>query len=69
MKKFNIGILGLVVFTLTVSSVQAIHGDHLELGQWIFKDQSQVNIITTENTKYQIYIQITIIKREGPPDT
>ena len=65
MKKFNIGILGLVVFTLTVSSVQAIHGDHLELGQGIFKDQSQVNIITTENTKYQIYLQLSIRNSDG----
>ena len=65
MKKFNIGILGLVVFTLTVSSVQAIHGDHLELGQGIFKDRSQVNIITTENTKYQIYLQLSIRNSDG----
>ena len=57
--------LSLIIITLTVSSVHVIHADHLEPGQGLFKDQSQVNIITTENTKYQIYLQLSIRNSDG----
>ena len=57
--------LSLIIITLTVSSVHVIHADHLEPGQGLFKDQSEVNIITTENTKYQIYLQLSIRNSDG----
>ena len=51
MKKSTLYILGAIIFTLIVGSGQSIYGDHSEPGDGLFKNQSQVNIITTQDTK------------------
>ena len=60
MKKFVIVVLSIIFVTLTVSSVQSTHADHSEPGKGLFKNQGEVNIVTTQDTKYKIYLQLLI---------
>ena len=60
MKKFVIVVLSIIFVTLTVGSVQSTHADHSEPGQGLFKNQGEVNIVTTQDTKYKIYLQLLI---------
>ena len=57
MKKFTIGLLGAIFITLIASSVQSVTADHLEPGQGIFKEKSDVELVTTHGSNYQIYLQ------------
>ena len=57
MKKFTIGLLGVIFITLIASSVQSVTADHLEPGQGIFKEKSDVELVTTHGSNYQIYLQ------------
>jgi len=56
-KKFTIGLLGAIFITLIASSVQSVTADHLEPGQGIFKEKSDVELVTTHGSNYQIYLQ------------
>ncbi len=54
MKKFAIVVL-ITIFTVVIaSSGQSIYADHSEPGQGIWHDDINVNISTTQNSKYQI---------------
>ena len=57
MKKFTIALLGVIFVTLIASSIQSISADHLEPGQGIFKEESDVELVTTHGSNYQIYLQ------------
>ena len=57
MKKFTIALLGVIFVTLIAGSIQSISADHLEPGQGIFKEQSDVELVTTHGSNYQIYLQ------------
>ena len=65
MEKFTVSVLSVIIITLTISSVQSIYSDHSEPGYGLFKNQSQVNIVTTQDTKYQIYLQVLIRNSDG----
>ena len=52
-------LLGVVFVVLLAGSVQSISADH-ESGKGIFKDMSNVNLVTTENTNYQVYLQAVL---------
>ena len=57
MKKFTIALLGVIFVTLIAGSIQSISADHLEPGQGIFKEESEVELVTTHGSNYQIYLQ------------
>ena len=57
MKKFTVALLGVIFVTLIAGSIQSISADHLEPGQGIFKEESEVELVTTHGSNYQIYLQ------------
>ena len=61
MKKFTIGLLSAIFVALIACSIQSISADHLEPGQGIFKDVGAVELVTTQGTNYQVYLQ-TILR-------
>ena len=58
-------LLGVIFTTLIVGSIQAISADHLEPGEGIFKDQEDVEYVTTRDTNYQVYLQSVIRNGDG----
>ena len=64
MKKFTIILLGAVFVALIACSIQSVSADH-ETGKGIFKNESEVNLVTTENTNYQVYLQAVLRNGDG----
>jgi hypothetical protein len=60
MKKFTALLLSVIFVTLIAGSVQSIAADHLEPGQGIFVDDAEVNLATTEDSNYQVYLQMVL---------
>ena len=60
MKWLVIPLLGVFFVTLIAGSTQSVTADHLEPGQGIFKDRSEVDLVTTENTNYQVHLQAVL---------
>ena len=60
MKKFTIPLLSVIFVTLIAGSVQSIYADHLEQDQGIFVDDAEVNLATTEDSNYQVYLQMVL---------
>ena len=52
-------LLSAIFVALIAGSVQSISADH-ESGKGIFKDRSEVDLVTTENTNYQVYLQAVL---------
>ena len=65
MKEFVILLLGFILVMLIVCPVQFIAADHLEPGIGIYKDETNVNLISTRDSKYQIYLQVEVRNAEG----
>jgi len=65
MKKFTIALLGVIFVTLIAGSIQSISADHLEPGQGIFKEESEVELVTTHGSNYQIYLQTVLRNVDG----
>jgi len=65
MKEFAIILLGIIFVTLIASSVQSISADHLEPGKGIFKNENQANIISSRDSKYEIYVLVEIRNAQG----
>ena len=61
MKEFTALLLGVIFVALIAGSIQSISADHLEPGQGIFKDVGAVELVTTQGTNYQVYLQ-TILR-------
>ena len=60
MKWLVIPLLGVFFVTLIAGSTQSVTADHLEPGQGIFKDRSEVDLVTTHNSDYQVYLQAVL---------
>ena len=60
MKKFTMPLLSVIFVTLIAGSVQSIAADHLEPGQGIFVDDAEVNLATTEDSNYRVYLQMVL---------
>jgi len=58
--KFLIPLLSVVFVILLTGSIQSISADHTEPGIGIFKDATNVNLIETTDTEYQVYLQVVI---------
>ena len=65
MKWFTIALVGIIFVVLIACSVQSISADHIEPGQGIFVNDDQVNIITTQNSNYKIYLQTILRNADG----
>ena len=53
-------LLSVIFVTLIAGSVQSISADHLEQDQGIFVDDAEVNLATTEDSNYQLYLQMVL---------
>ena len=61
MKKFTV-LLPSIIFVISIAgSVQFVAADHLEPGIGIFSDEGEVELVTTKDTNYQVYLQ-TILR-------
>ena len=65
MKKFTIALLGVIFVTLIAGSIQSISADHLEPGQGIFKEESEVELVTTHGSNYQVYLLTVLRNGDG----
>ena len=64
-KKFTITLLGVIFVALIACSIQSISADHLEPGEGIFKDKSEVNLVTTQDSDYQVYLHTILRNVDG----
>ena len=58
-------LLGVIFVLLIAGSIQSISADHLEPGLGIFKNETDMNTISTEDSKYQIYLTVVIRNAQG----
>ena len=65
MKKFTVLLVGVIFVALITASVQFVYADHTEPGIGIFKDTTDVNLIVTTDTEYQVYLQIQVRNGDG----
>jgi len=59
MKWLVVPLLGVIFVVLLTGSIQSISADH-ESGKGIFKTAHEVELVTTENTNYQVYLQTVL---------
>ena len=64
MKWLVIPLLGVIFVVLLAGSIQSISADH-ESGKGIFKNEHEVELVTTENTNYQVYLQAVLRNGDG----
>ena len=64
MKWLVMPLLGVIFVALIACSIQSISADH-ESGKGIFKDKSEVNLVTTHNSDYQVYLQAILRNGDG----
>ena len=64
MKWLVIPLLGVIFVVLLAGSIQSISADH-ESGKGIFKNESEVELVTTQNTNYQVYLQAVLRNGDG----
>ena len=55
MKWLVIPLLGVIFVVLLAGSTQSVTADH-ESNEGIFKDKSNVNLVTTQDSNYQVYL-------------
>ena len=65
MKWLVIQLLGVIFVALITGSIQSVTADHLEPGQGIFKDRSEVDLVTTHNSDYQVNLQAVLRNGDG----
>ena len=64
MKKFTMWLLSAIFVALIACSIQSISADH-ESDEGIFKDKSEVNLVTTQDSDYQVYLQAVLRNGDG----
>ena len=65
MKKLTVVLLSVIFTALIIGPIQLISADHLEPGLGIFKNEKEINTISTEDSKYQIYVTVEIRNVQG----
>ena len=65
MKAFVIQLLSIIFVTLIAGSIQSVTADHLEPGIGIFKDKTEVELVTTQDSNYQVYLQTVLRNGDG----
>ena len=58
-------LLGTIFLTLTACFVQSVAADHLEPGEGIYKDYGDVNIVTTQDSEWQVNLQTILRTGDG----
>ena len=58
-------LLSVAFVTLIVGSMGFVAADHLEPGQGIYVDEGEVNLVTSTDTKFQVYLQAVIRNEDG----
>ena len=64
MKKFTVLLLSAIFVALIAGSVQSISADH-ESGQGIFKTENEVELVTTQDSDYKVYLQAVLRNGDG----
>jgi len=64
MKRFTKILLGAIFVALIACSIQLVSADH-ESSEGIFKDRSEVNLVTTQDSDYQVYLQAVLRNGDG----
>ena len=65
MKVFLIQLLSIIFVTLIAGSIQSVTADHLEPGIGIFKGETEVELVTTQDSNYQVYLQTVLRNGDG----
>ena len=65
MKGFTIALVGIIFVVLIACSVQSISADHTEPGKGVFINENKVDIITTQNSNYKVYLQTVLRNADG----
>ena len=65
MKAFVIQLLSIIFVTLIAGSIQSVTADHLEPGIGIFKDKTEVELVTAQDLNYQVYLQTVLRNGDG----
>ena len=65
MKKFTVALLGAIFVALIACSIQSVSADHLEPGTGLFITESKTSLVTSNNTNYQIHLQLVIRNGDG----
>jgi len=65
MKKFTMLLLSVIFVALIACSIQSVYADHLEPGEGIFKDESDVNLVSTQDSDYQVYLLAILRNGDG----
>ena len=60
MKKFAIMLLGVIFVVLLSGSVESVSADHLLPGEGVFKNENDVNIASSIDSKYQIHLHVIV---------
>jgi len=53
-------LLSVVFVALIACSIQSVSADHLEPGTGLFITESKTSLVTSNNTNYQIHLQLVI---------
>ena len=64
MKRFTKILLGAIFVALIACSIQLVSADH-ESSKGIFKNGSEVNLVTTQDSDYQVYLQTVLRNGDG----
>ena len=64
MKGFAILLLGVIFVTLIAGSIESVVADHSLEGKGIFKDENNVNLASSKDSKYLIHLQV-VVRDEG----
>ena len=65
MKEFAILVLGFIFVISIASFVQFVAADHLEPGIGIYKNQDDINIVSTVDSKYEMHLIVEIRNAQG----
>ena len=65
MTAFVIQLLSVIFVTLIAGSIQSVTADHLEPGIGIFKDKTEVELVTAQDSNYQVYLQTVLRNGDG----
>ena len=58
-------LLGVIFVLLIAGSIQSISADHLEPGIGIFKNENQINLILSKDSKYEMFVLVEIRNAQG----
>ena len=65
MERLVIPLLGTIFVLLLANSTESVAADHLEPGEGIFKDENNVNFISTKDSKYRVHLQVEVRNAQG----